>query len=352
MLNFNFKDKNLKIVQKFWICLIISAVIIVAGLTDMFFIRHMNFGVEFSGGIRIEVSVNGVSDLSKLEDNVNAWLKGGNEKKDIFDVDSNVGTAGKTKSFHIGMTKKDASGKEISLETMGAEGKTELVHAQEFIEDQDKGLGAYLTSIYGKDATIEVSTHAIGEDVKNYTVRNAAIAVAVAVVVILAYIAIRFTILAGVSAIIALIHDVLIMVALTTIFQLPVNMTFIAAVITIVGYSINATIVVFDRVRELQVLPSNLEKTDAEIADEAIASTLSRSILTTITTLVMIVALAIFGSSTIRAFALPIIFGLIAGLYSSVLLSAPVWVKLRKLFKQENKKPTKKIKKIKEQSSL
>ncbi len=355
MLNFNFKDKNLKIVQKFWIFLIISAVIIVAGLTDMFFIRHMNFGVEFSGGISIEVSVSGVSDLSKIEDNVNAWLKGSNEKKDVFDVDSNVQIAGtgiKTYTFRIGMTKKDASGKEISLETMGAEGKTELVHAQEFIEDEDKGLHAHLVSVYGEDATIEVVTHAIGEDVKNYTVRNAAIAVAVAVVVILAYIAIRFTVLAGVSAIIALLHDVLIMIAFTTIFQLPVNMTFIAAVITIVGYSINATIVVFDRIRELQVLPSNLEKTDTEIANEAVASTLSRSILTTITTLVMIIALAIFGSSTIREFALPIIFGLIAGLYSSVLLSASVWVKLRKLFKQENKKPTKKIKKIKEQSSL
>ncbi len=351
MLNFNFKDKSLKIVQKFWIFLIISAVIIVAGLTDMFFIRHMNLGVEFSGGIRIEVTVNGVSNLSGLEGHVKAWLNGDNDKKDVFDVDSSVGTAGKTKSFHIGMTKKDASGKEISLETMGAEGKTELVHAQEFIEDEDKGLRAYLTPIY-KDATIEVVTHAIGEGVKNYTVRNAAIAVSVAVVVILAYIAIRFTVLAGVSAIIALIHDVLIMIAFTTIFQLPVNMTFIAAVITIVGYSINATIVVFDRIRELQTLPSNLEKTDAEIANEAIAGTLSRSILTTITTLVMIVALAIFGSSTIREFALPIIFGLIAGLYSSVLLSAPVWVKLRKLFKQENKKPSKKIKKIKEQASI
>ena len=175
-------------------------------------------------------------------------------------------------------------------------------------------------------------------------------AMAVAVVVILVYIAIRFNLLAGVSAVIALLHDVLIMVAFTTIFQLPVNMTFIAAIITIVGYSINATIVVFDRIRELHALPSNLEKTDAEIANEAIAGTLSRSILTSITTLVMITILAIFGSSAIRDFAFPIIFGLLAGLYSSVLLSAPLWVKLRKLFKQENKKPVKKIKKIKEEA--
>ena len=351
MLNLNFKDKNLKIVQKFWIFLIISVVIIVAGLVDTLFVRHMNLGVEFEGGASIEVSVTGVSDISNLEETVVNWLEGGNDKKDVYEVDGSAQKSGvglKTLTFRVTSTKKDASGNEIDLNTMGADEKTELVHAKEYFENKENGLHAYLQEFYGEKANVEVLAHTIGQDVKNNTVKNAFIAVAVAVAVILIYIAIRFNLLAGISAIIALLHDVLIMVAFTTIFQLPVNMTFIAAIITIVGYSINATIVVFDRVRELHVLPSNLEKTDAEIANEAIAGTLSRSILTTLTTLVMIVILAIFGSSAIRDFAFPIIFGLLAGLYSSVLLSAPTWVKLRKLFGQENKKPVKKIKKIKE----
>lgn len=352
MLNWNFKDKNFKIVQKFWIFLIVSIVIIVAGLVDTFFVRHMNLGVEFEGGIRIEVTVTGVS-ATTLEDEVNKWLTGGNDKKDVYEVDGSVQKSGvglKTLNFRIAPSKKDASGKVVDLNAVGADGKSELVHSSEYIEDKEHGLGAHLLTVYGDKASVEVVTQVIGQDVKNYTVKNAFIAMAVAVVVILVYIAIRFNLLAGVSAVIALLHDVLIMVAFTTIFQLPVNMTFIAAIITIVGYSINATIVVFDRIRELHALPSNLEKTDAEIANEAIAGTLSRSILTSITTLVMITILAIFGSSAIRDFAFPIIFGLLAGLYSSVLLSAPLWVKLRKLFKQENKKPVKKIKKIKEEA--
>ncbi len=351
MLNLNFKDKNLKIVQKFWIFLIVSVVIIVAGLVDTFFVRHMNLGVEFEGGISINVDVGGVSDLSNLEGEVNEWLKGGNDKKDVYDVDGTVQKSGvglKTLTFRISATKKDASGKTVNMNVLGADDKLEIVHTSEYIKDEEKGLTAHLQEVYGDKAVIDVETQVISESQANATVRKAFIAVAVAVVVILIYIALRFNLLAGVSAIVALLHDVLIMVALTTIFQLPVNMTFIAAIITIVGYSINATIVVFDRIREINALPSNMEKTDVEIANEAIAGTLSRSILTTLTTLVMIIILAIFGSSAIRDFALPIIFGLLAGLYSSVLLSAPLWVKLRKLFKQENKKPVKKMKKIKE----
>ena len=94
MLNLNFKDKNLKIVQKFWIFLIVSVVIIVAGLVDTFFVRHMNLGVEFEGGISINVDVGGVSDLSNLEGEVNKWLKGGNDKKDVYEVDGTVQKSG------------------------------------------------------------------------------------------------------------------------------------------------------------------------------------------------------------------------------------------------------------------
>lgn len=333
MLNLNFKGKNLGLVKKYWIFVIVSAVIILAGLVDMLFIRHMNFGVEFSGGSSVEISYTSGNDAN-FKGHVADFFNGGNVNKYAYVVDGEPQTSGAgatTFTYRLRPEHKDGTkvaSDEISLL------EEELV---EYLEGKEYG-------------GVEVQSHTIGDDVKDYIVRNAVIAVAVAVVVILAYIAIRFNLLAGVSAIIALLHDVLIMFALTTIFQIPVNMTFVAAVITIIGYSINATIVVFDRVRELAVLPSNLEKTDAEIAEDAITSTMSRSILTTLTSLVMIVCLAIFGNASIRDFAFPIIFGLVAGLYSSVLLSASTWVQLRKLFKQENKKPVKKIKKIKEQA--
>ena len=328
MLSLNFKNKNLGIVKKFWIFVIVSAVIILAGLTDMLFIRHMNFGVEFSGGSSVEISYTSGSE-ENFKAHVSNFFNGANVNKNVYVVDGEPQTSGagaKTYTYRLRPEHKDGSAvasDEISLL------EAEII---EYLEAK------------GYDG-VEVQRHTIGDDVKDYIVRNAIIAVAVAVVVILAYIAIRFNLLAGVSAIIALLHDVLIMFALTTIFQIPVNMTFIAAVITIIGYSINATIVVFDRVRELLVLPSNLDRTDAEIAEDAIKGTMSRSILTTLTTLVMIVCLAIFGNASIRDFAYPIIFGLVAGLYSSVLLSASVWVNLRKLFNQADKKPARKIKK-------
>lgn len=349
MLSLNFKGKNLNIVKKYWIFVIVSAVIILAGLVDMLFIRHMNFGVEFSGGIGVEITAENTNIDVKAE--AKKWFEGGNADKTGYVIDGVPGTSGtilKTTNFRLKSELKDGTNLDV---TINGDNESLLVqHSTTIKEELTEYLKDVATKAGDNQAEIGVETHVIGGDVKNHTVTSAVIAVSVAVVVILAYIAIRFNLLAGVSAVIALLHDVLIMFSLTTLFQIPVNMTFIAAVITIIGYSINATIVVFDRVRELNVLPSYLEKTDAEIAEDSIMGTMSRSILTTLTTLVMIICLAIFGNASIREFAVPIIFGLIAGLYSSILLSASTWVRLRKLFKQENKKPTKKIKRVKEQA--
>lgn len=328
MLNLNFKDKNLGIVKKFWVFVIISAVIILAGLVDMFFVRHMNFGVEFSGGTSVEIEYDGVT-------------------KDA--LDTAVAKYFTDNGYVVDGEPQSSSANGVNYRTYRLKQEISKEDKATFDGNTKTALKEAFNAVDNDSIVFEVTSHTIGNEVKNRIVRNAIIAVAVAVVVILGYIAVRFNLLAGVSAVISLLHDVLIMFALTTLFQIPVNMTFIAAVITIIGYSINATIVVFDRIREEVVLPSNFEKTDAEIAEDSVKSTMSRSILTTLTTLVMIVCLAIFGNASIRDFAFPIIFGLVAGLYSSVLLSASTWVNLRKLFKQENKKPVKKIKKVKEQ---
>lgn len=351
------KNKNLKIVQKFVIFLVIAFLVIAAGAA-MMIVKGMNLGVEFKGGMTISVEVEGVSisNEKEFEDEVNTLLKNGvtiNGETVKFNPSGTVQKSGDNEyEFRVDRDAVGSTSGKIDLSNMEA---TMTTAQQEAYRKQDGDfakaiqtkVSEYVTSKnpQATNVTIKVKPSTMGNDVMKATLRNAIIAVSVAVVVILAYIAIRFTLVSGVAAVLALLHDVLVMTALTTIFQIPVNSTFIAAVITIIGYSINATIVIFDRIRELERTPS-APLDDKDLANKAIANTLTRSLLTTLTTLVMIVSLAIFGNSTIREFALPIIFGLVAGTYSSVLLSASTWVYLRKLFKQSNKRPTVKVKKI------
>lgn len=159
-------------------------------------------------------------------------------------------------------------------------------------------------------------------------IKKAFIATVVALALILVYIIIRFEWLSGIAAIIAILHDVLIMVCLTVICRVPVNSSFIAAIITIVAYSINNTIVVFDRVRERKKQFDKKSIRYADVADEAIVMTLNRTLFTSATTLVMVLMLTILGVASMRNFTLPILFGLIAGTYSSMLLAAPAWASM------------------------
>ncbi len=156
-------------------------------------------------------------------------------------------------------------------------------------------------------------------------VKNAFLAVAIACGLMLIYIWIRFQLYNGISAVVMLVHDVGIMIAIMCILQIQINSAFIAACLTIIGYSINNTIVIFDRVRDnLKIMnPKRIPR--AEIADTSIKETLTRTINTSVTTLIMIVCLYIFGVSTIKEFSFPIIVGLLAGVYSSVFLAAPMW---------------------------
>lgn len=165
----------------------------------------------------------------------------------------------------------------------------------------------------------EFVSASVGSDLK----RSAVLASAIAVALILVYISIRFQFFSGLAAVIALIHDLLIMLSVYVILRIPFNMNFIAAALTILGYSINATIVVFDRVREnIRLEPG---KKFEQIVDDSIHQTLSRSINTTLTTLFAIVLLLVFGVDSIRNFALPVCVGVICGCYSSVCISGPMW---------------------------
>ena len=156
---------------------------------------------------------------------------------------------------------------------------------------------------------------------------NAIKALLIAFVCMLIYIAIRFSPLSGCAALFALVHDILIMCAFMIFFRgiFQVNSSFIAAILTIVGYSINNTIIIFDRIRETRAKPGYTQADMMDVVEVSVSSTLSRTINTTLTTLFTLVCLYIFGVSSIKEFAFPLLVGMLAGTYSSVLLSGQVW---------------------------
>ena len=172
---------------------------------------------------------------------------------------------------------------------------------------------------------VEDVTATMGAELRGQALKAALIAC----LLMLVYISIRFEFYTGASAVICLLHDVLIMLSFYAIFRIPMNANFIAAMLTIIGYSINNTIVVFDRIRENRgkVQRSNL----GALVNTSVKQTLRRSLFTTVTTLIPVVFLYILGVDSIREFALPLMVGLIAGTFSSVLLAGPIWVGLKSI---------------------
>ena len=162
----------------------------------------------------------------------------------------------------------------------------------------------------------------------------AIVAVIIATICMLLYIWFRFKDLRfGASAVIALIHDVLVVLAFYAVTRVSVGSTFIACMLTIVGYSINATIVIFDRIREN--MKSMTRRDDLqELVNHSITQTLSRSLFTSLTTFIMVAALYVFGVSSIREFALPLMAGILCGTYSSVCITGALWYVLRTKIKQ------------------
>ena len=166
----------------------------------------------------------------------------------------------------------------------------------------------------------------------------------------LIYIWFRFELNSGLAAICCLIHDLFIMLAIYSLFLIPINSSIIAAFLTILGYSINATIIVFDRIRENRTKLGD-EADFGEIVNVSVHETLGRSINTTITTLLTIGMIWIMGVESIRNFALPLIIGIIAGLFSSVFISGMLWERLNRIFKPKKKEDRKAAKETKKEAA-
>ena len=158
--------------------------------------------------------------------------------------------------------------------------------------------------------------------------KSAILATVAASLLMLVYISIRFDLYSGIAAVFALLHDISMMIIFNFIFGVQVNLSFIAAVLTILGYSINATIIIFDRIRENNKLYVN-KKSFAEIVNESVWQTFRRSVFTSLTTLFTIAVLYILSVPSIKEFAFPIIVGIVAGFISSVFISGNVWIILK-----------------------
>jgi len=174
-----------------------------------------------------------------------------------------------------------------------------------------------------------IAFETIGPTVGKELSTQAIIAVLLAFAGIMVYVSFRFEWKFGLAALVALFHDTAMMVATYAVFQIPVNSTFIAALLTIIGYSINDTIVIFDRIRE-NLKHEHGRKTDYDkLVNESVTQTLARSINTSITTLLTILALYFLGVPAIKEFAFPMIVGIVSGCYSTIFIASPVWVILR-----------------------
>lgn len=186
-----------------------------------------------------------------------------------------------------------------------------------------------LKAKYGEQVTKQEST--VDPTIAQEMVQKAGMAILLASVGIVIYIAIRFQFLFGIACVIALLHDAFIPIALFSVFRLEVDLTFIAAILTIVGYSINDTIVIFDRIREnLRTMKVKTVADLEHMVNVSLWQTMRRSLFTVATVFFTALAIAIFGSEGIRNFSLALIFGLVSGTYSSIFIAAQVWVTLKK----------------------
>lgn len=282
------KKSNIKIIEKRKIWFSISAIFIVIGL-GFIFIRGLDFGIDFKGGTRVVI---------EMGEGFNKQEVDGIVKKYAPDAVTNTldGVQYEIKSQKLESSKIDEMFKEL----------------------QEK---------YNLKDEAKLSENQIGASIGQEITRGSLLALSVALVGMLIYIAFRFEFSFGISSLVALAHDVLITLSAFAIFGITINTPFIASILTIIGYSINATIVIFDRIRENTKLSKGMSY--EELADKSVNQTLARSINTSLTTLFVIGSVYVF-VPTVREFSLPLLIGILVGAYSSIFIASPVWVALKR----------------------
>ncbi len=304
----------------------ISIAAILAGLIALPIYKNktgsaLNYTLEFTGGTSMTIGFDKEYDLSGAE-------------KDIVPVIADAA---------------DISDSEIQVQTV--KGTKDIVFKTSELSVTQRD--AVEEAVRGNFKIDKYEIENISGTISGEMQRNAIIAVIFATILMLIYIAIRFSdIKFGGAAVIALLHDVLVVFAIYSIGRLSVGNTFIACMLTIVGYSINATIIIFDRIRENLVSMNGKDDTYAHIVNESISQTFTRTIYSSLTTFVMVFVLYIMGVTSIKEFALTLMAGVVCGAYSSVCITGPLWYLFKtKAGKNERTSVKKSGKKVKQKKA-
>lgn len=289
-----FADANFDFLGKRKTAYLFSAALILIGAGSIALHQGLNYGVDFTGGTLMQI---------RFEETVTA-----------SDIRSALGAAGVT-----------------NFQVQGFGGRDEfLVRMAEFTESGDRELsnrvGRALDDQFGEGGYNIVRTEAVGPKVGSELRERATYAVLISFALTLLYIGFRFEWRFGLAAIIATFHDIIITFGLVSLLDIEISLPTIAAILTIIGYSLNDTIVIFDRIRE------NLKKLRREaytqILNQSINETLPRTVMTSGTTLAVLVALAVFGGAVIRPFTIILIAGVVIGTYSSVFVASPALLEI------------------------
>ena len=298
MKGFDFIPYNTKIPFLSWrfVAIALSTVGVAASLM-LFFTQGLNLGIDFRGGSLIEVKAkNGAIDVGWLRSEVKSLKLGDVQIQQVQDFSGQSACS-------------DNSCAMLRIELQPGGDKAQ----QEALNRVKKKLG---------DKVIYRSTEVVGPTVQGELIETGIIAVVSAIFAVLIYIWFRFEWQFALGAVAALVHDVLMTIGIFSLLQIEFGLPVVAAILTIVGYSLNDTVVVFDRIRE------NLRKFKkmglSELLDRSINETLSRTFLTSFTTLLALMALYIWGGEVIRGFTFAMIWGVVVGTYSSVFIASPI----------------------------
>lgn len=283
----------LKIIEKTKIWFAISAIIIIIGLGTIA-TKGLEYGLDFKGGTVVQFNIG--KDFNKA------------------DIDTIV-------------QKYDKDAQTNKVNNTYVEIKSAKINTADISNIEKDVKAKFKESSLSNRETIGAS---IGQETRNKAIQ----AVVIATIAMLVYVAFRFEFTFGLAAIISLVHDVLIMLSVYAVLRIPIDSSFIAAILTVIGYSINDTIVVFDRVRENHKYMRRAS--DTELANASLTQTMARSINTVLTVLICLVAVYAYVPS-IRNFSEPLLVGILSGCYSSLFIATPVWVILRKKLKKSKK---------------
>ncbi len=286
--------------------MVLSAVLMVGSVAALFTIG-LNFGIDFRGGATIEIADSDPIDIPAVREAVGDLGLGNVNVQAIRDI------TGQEEGAVIFVEQQEATDVDPGAEDADEANERAQQEASVLVQDT-------LRALLGDDMIVR-KVDVVGPTVSGELIQKGATAVALAIAMMLIYIWLRFEWQFSMGAIVALVHDVVITLGMFAVTQLKFELAIIAAILTIVGYSMNDTVVVYDRVREN--LRKYKSKPLADLLDLSINDTLSRTVMTSVTTLLALASLAVFGGEVLRGFTLAMIWGILIGTYSSIFVASP-----------------------------